>query len=594
MRAHPVPMAGWARTAVPAMLALWSTLVLPATNGHASPPSGWPEGSVVAGVSFRGLTGLSESEARRLLGIQEGTVPDSAALAQGAVRLAAAFETRGWLTARVDSIAHRARAGGESRTPARRDLVVHVSPGRRHVTGRVVWHGLSALTETQARGLTGLAAGTPFRPEELERGIGRLLDAYDARARPQTRVLVLGMEPESGRVNLTLQVVEGDSVVVRELVFDGLRSTRRDLLEKTMGNVVGLPYNRARLEAARQRILDLGLFSRVGDPVLEDAGRVRFELEENRANAVDGAIGYQGESKTLTGLVDVELGNLGGRGRQAVLRWEGRGRNVSEFRLGYAEPLLFGRNLRAEIHLQQLLEDTLYTRTSFGGRLRIGGLGSVRVWLGVARDRTVLDEGPIERATASTTELGVEYDRRDDRLVPRRGARVELTTATRFEREFRRPTGDRRVRQGWVRMDAQANRPLGNSTGARLELEGAIRLSSEPVIPLHDLDAVGGAYELRGYREDEFRASRWGVARFETGVFLAGQGRAFAFLDQGYLYRRFEEPAGTFGRSTLYRVGYGVGLEAPSGLGLIGLSLGYGRGDGPLDGKLHLRLRSRF
>jgi outer membrane protein assembly factor BamA len=114
----------------------------------------------------------------------------------------------------------------------------------------------------------------------------------------------------------------------------------------------------------------------VGEPTVEPEGpglaRLIVPVEEARANTFDGAIGYQGESKTLTGLADVRLENLGGRARQAGLFWEGRGSGRSEFRVRYLEPLLFGQNWRGEVLLSQFNEDTLYTRTRLAGRFTFG------------------------------------------------------------------------------------------------------------------------------------------------------------------------------------------------------------------------------
>jgi outer membrane protein assembly factor BamA len=218
------------------------------------------------------------------------------------------------------------------------------------------------------------------------------------------------------------------------------------------------------------------------------------------------------------------------------------------------------------------------------------------VFLTAARDRTVLETGPVEHATATTTEAGFELDRRDNPFVPRRGTAFRLSSGTVFKTETLRPdgSGSSKATQLVAHALGQASRPTGASAGARAELEGGLRLSNEPVVPVYDLDFVGGATTLRGYREGEFQVARWAVARLEYGVFTAESGRVFAFLDQGVLDRPFLGEAGEAQNTTLYRAGYGIGIEAPLTLGRLGLTLGYGKGDGPLDGKLHVRLTSRF
>jgi len=226
--------------------------------------------------------------------------------------------------------------------------------------------------------------------------------------------------------------------------------------------------------------------------------------------------------------------------------------------------------------------------------LSLGAWAGGRVWLGAARERTVLPDGPTERAATTTTEAGFELDRRDDRLAPRRGSWARVESGTVFKRETLRPEGSAKATQLLAHALAQTNRGLGHAAGLRFEAEGALRLSNEPVVPLYDQDLVGGATTMRGYREGEFRASRWVVTRLEYGVFTADKGRAFAFFDNGVLYRPFLDLAGAAQHETLDRPGYGVGFEAPMSLGRLALTLAYGRGDGPLDGKVHVRLTTQF
>lgn len=558
----------------------------------AAPLPGWPEGAVVREVRFAGARALRDSDLERALSVPTGRAPDSMTVARGVARLVQAFQGEGFLAARIDSIVPGAVGGG------RAPLVVHLTAGPRSVYGRVTWDGLVRVTPEEAAAIANVAPGAPFRAGALSSGLARLVSAYEARGFPAARALVLDLDRRGAEVDLLVRVFEGDSIVIRSVAFDGARLTRRSVMEKSMGNVVGLPYNRARLAQARQRLSDLGVFTRVGEPTVEPEGtgfaRLVIPVEEARANTFDGAVGYQGESKTLTGLADIRLENLGGRARQAGLFWEGRGRGRSEFRVRYVEPLLFGQNWKGELLLSQFNEDTLYTRTRLAGRFTFGAFGGARAWVGGARDRTVLELGPVERASTTTTEAGFEFDRRDDRLAPRRGSAARISSGTVFKRETRRPSGSSKATQLIAHALAQTNRAFGRSTGARAELEGGLRLSNEPVVPAYDLDLVGGAASLRGYREGEFRASRWAVLRLEYGVFTAESGRVFAFVDQAALYRPFLDDSSRVESSTLYRPGYGIGFEAPLALGRLALTLGYGRGDGPLDGKIHVRLTSRF
>jgi len=129
---------------------------------------------------------------------------------------------------------------------------------------------------------------------------------------------------------------------------------------------------------------------------------------------------------------------------------------------------------------------------------------------------------------------------------------------------------------------------------ARLALTGGLRVAEKQDLGTYDLYPLGGAESLRGYREQQFRTPRYALLRLEHGWRVA-DGDVFLFLDQA-LFRQaqatFSDSTG--GSETLYRAGYGFGAWLPTSVGRAGLVLGWGQGDGPLDAKLHLTLRSQF
>ncbi len=587
-----------------ALVACAAAMAAGSSRAFAAPLPGWPQGTRVERVQILGLPAGAGDAARRTMGLPVGGVPDSALVVAGVARLVAALEGEGWLDARIDSIVAGPPAGEAGN--ARATMLVHTSPGARATLHEVAWEGFERLSPSEAAERSGLAPGVPFRPVALPAALDAVVAAYGARGFAEARLFVIDVGRSAAGVRLALRAIEGDSITVTEVTFPGAVSTRPGVLQKCVEGAVGVPYDPARVRQARQRLADLGVFARVGEPTLESLGggraRLAFPVVEAATNTFDGALGFQSASTAtggsggggLTGRFDLALGSIGGTARQAALQYEGRGGGVTEFRLRYAEPQTFGLAMRTELGLDQQVEDTLYTRTRGALRISSAAWAGARLWLAFARERTVLAEGVVERATAGTFEAGVEADRRDDPLVPRAGYRVMVATGTAFKREALRPDGGRRATQLTALLRTEAHRRVAAASGARLDVDAALRLSNEAVVPYYDLDAVGGARQLRGYREGQFRASRWAVARAEFGLFPATGGRAFAFVDQAVLYRPFLDADAVPSSETLLRTGAGVGLEAPSGLGLVSLSLGWGQGDGPLDGKLHVRIVNRF
>jgi outer membrane protein assembly factor BamA len=295
------------------------------------------------------------------------------------------------------------------------------------------------------------------------------------------------------------------------------------------------------------------------------------------------------------GLVSVALDNLAGTGRALALRWESRGRGVAEFAARYAEPLLFGAALRAEAGIDQQDQDTLYTRTRWGGRLRYSLSERDRIAAGYTQERVVQAQGEVRSVAAQVTDFTLERDTRDAIPATRRGALGRVTAAQVFKRETLRPDGRRNARANTVEALLEWHHPLGARSGLALELSGAARFGTQRILPLFERYVVGGAASLRGQDEQAFRADRFALSRLEWRRFLGDGGeRVFLFWDHAVMATREPLPAGGDRMGTLQRDGIGFGLRLDAAGGTVGVDYGLEPGRAPLDGKIHLRLVSAF
>src|SRR4030095_17199103 len=108
------------------------------------------------------------------------------------------------------------------------------------------------------------------------------------------------------------------------------------------------------------------------------------------------------------GLARLELDTLAATGPPAALRWHSRGRGVQEFGARYAELFLLGEPLRAELAMEQHLEDTLYTRTRWGARLQFVLSGQEKLEAGHDQERGGPGQGGVAQAGARGAGLGLQ------------------------------------------------------------------------------------------------------------------------------------------------------------------------------------------
>jgi len=108
-----------------------------------------------------------------------------------------------------------------------------------------------------------------------------------------------------------------------------------------------------------------------------------------------------------------------------------------------------------------------------------------------------------------------------------------------------------------------------------------------------DLFRIGGNRNIRGYRQEQFLASRLAYLNFEPRLFLTGRSFAFAFYDAGYYFRPQDE-INNISEQKGFLFGYGIGLRLETDLGLIGVSYALGKGDSFLDGKINFGIITDF
>ncbi len=100
---------------------------------------------------------------------------------------------------------------------------------------------------------------------------------------------------------------------------------------------------------------------------------------------------------------------------------------------------------------------------------------------------------------------------------------------------------------------------------------------------------LGGANSLRGSRENQFAGNFIAWMNLEYRYIIGKLSRIYVFNDWGY-YRR--ETA--FDETGNWNYGYGAGVRLETRAGIIGIDYGLGKGDAPVEGKIHFRLRTEF
>ncbi len=544
-------------------------------------------GPVAAAVEFDGNRALSNLVLEA--GLSERGVDGTTAAARLAETVLQVYATRGYLAARVDSVVVE-----DERT------TVHLHEGERTVLKAVAIDGATVFPTAQLVDWLGLETGQPFSLAAFEAGVGRVLDAYENAGRP---FAAIHPRPEvaAADLELKLELNEGPAIQVGQLLVRGNRVTRPAVVERLAGLRRGVPFRQVDAERARQRLLRSGLFATVapiglGQGVDRTAGVMVIEVTEARHNRAVGVVGYTGRGEGLTGIFDLELGNLAGTARRAAVRWEGRGRGVSSFDLAYREPWVAGAPVALELRLGRVIQDTLYTINSVEGVADYAVTPEWQVGVGFERQSTQQTLGSIQATRRDALKLTSTLDNRNSKVDPRRGWWVAVEGRLATKRLTARQGGAApHVGLQTVEATVERAQPWSPAHVTFGRARGAHLASGEPVVPFYELYALGGATSLRGYREEQFRGTSIGLLTLEQRIVLRPDGtRIFGFTDLGWVSTARSEVATPEAPVSFMRLGYGAGLRLATRLGLVGVDYGVGEGDGLLNGKIHFVLDTAF
>ena len=431
------------------------------------------------------------------------------------------------------------------------------------------------------------------------------------------------MEPARGEFALDVRLDRGPRVEIGGVLALGNTITRDDVIRRELRRGDTWTYDQRVVDRWVRSLRRTGYFEHVGEPGLSwsdsTAGLADLviSVSEGRPSRFEGVVGYQPASQAgtagggggaFTGLVDLVLGNLWGSGRRIAARWERPVAETTTLDLAYCEPWVGGVPIDAEARLaveQRPGYAVEQMEMHVSGELWPGLIVGGSVGRDIARSDSIpLLGGPRYRGYLLSGEL--DYDTRDHQLNPSAGLYYRLLWRASF-RENQVNDDDfvdwsgaegwpRNERTSVVRVDLEHFVGIGERVVAAIGWHGAQVTSDGVDDALSDVDQLrmGGVGSVRGYQQDQFSGdlSAWGTheLRYRLGV----ESRAFAFIDAGAVRSRRRDPLGGTVTTTAWPVGYGVGLRARTGAGVLGIDFGWGRRDSFGQGKVHVRLETLF
>ncbi|MFI5236809.1 MAG: BamA/TamA family outer membrane protein, partial [Ignavibacteriales bacterium] len=332
----------------------------------------------------------------------------------------------------------------------------------------------------------------------------------------------------------------------------------------------------------------------------------QINVREKNTNNFDGIIGYvppadDNESGYVTGLVNVTLRNMFGTGRAAAIRWQKLTRESQELELKYLEPWLFSYPFNINAELFQRIMDTTYVQRRIGGAIEFLATEDISASAFIATEEVIPTERTVPvftvyNSSTLATGLSLKIDLRNDPLASTEGFLFE--TGYSFSRK--KINGPEEYLAPGLETNPNLQRiTAGFSAFYELFFRNIVALSVNgkelrgPFFEQSDLWRFGGTRTVRGYREEQFLASRIAWSNLEYRLMMTQRSYAFIFFDAGYYFIQADPDRGV-SENEDFIFGYGAGITIETAIGLLGVSFALAQGDTFSEAKIHFGIINEF
>lgn len=189
--------------------------------------------------------------------------------------------------------------------PAHVAIFIEIVEGPQWFVSKLTLQGISDAFRPAVMRLLHSTEGQPYSDLQVATDRDNILDFYFNNGYPGAKFeFTTSPAGEPDRVGLTYIVAPGDRVYVRNVIVDGLKRTRPDLVMDRISVRAGDPLSQSDISASQRRLYDLGIFSRVDAAVQNPDGEeptkyVLFSLAEAGRYSMNIGVG-------------AEIGRIGG------------------------------------------------------------------------------------------------------------------------------------------------------------------------------------------------------------------------------------------------------------------------------------------
>lgn len=480
---------------------------------------------------------------------------------------------------------------------------------------KIVFVGISGISEKELKGVLVNKEGFPFNPEQLRKDVQNIQALLQTRGFVFTSVQDVSFNEKGELIfnfkeyrveDIQIEIVPTTETSVLSFLAILRRPTDKNVVRREISLSVGESINWEKIKSDLQRIYNVGIFEDVSvkfeQGSADDKVKVIYLVKEKLSGSFNFGGGYATDVG-LYGFIEYKEGNLFGKAQQLTLQLSLTSLGKINYQLSFKDPWFLGGKNFFSLDLYD--KKVTVTDASTGTISTVEKAGGAFSFSYPLENRWSISLGfkyenitPIESATLtkSTTigsfNVGIGRDTRDFYLNPTQGSRQYVGL------EF--AGGGSEANFIKINSDFQWHIPLTKreSTLSIVQQKERQVLSfrlgvgfAEGDIPSTELFTLGGASSIRGFSDNVFSGDSYILLNIQYRIPLGNNLYGVAFIDSGGAWNKQEILS--LSDIKLY-TGIGVGLRYETLIIPLRFDFGYNFGNDPLDPNTKWRVHFSF
>jgi hypothetical protein len=481
--------------------------------------------------------------------------------------------------------------------------------GRQYEPGKIEWATTewNFINPRAIRRIKNRSKENPFT--RLQR---TALSGAENNGYPFARIQWDEIELKEGMISGKLRLDPGPLITYDTLFMTGNSRTKRQFMELFLDLKTGTPYAEKQVNLIDKRIDQLPYVRMINRPQLsfvQEKAVIELALEDRKVSSLDFVLGFfpnqsNDERLLITGLVDLQLQNLFGKGIGGSMKWERFKQESQKLDLTYYHPFPFRMPFSFGLNFNLLKEDSTFSNQSWDIGLETWLGASHLLRLGFERrnsntlDRS-FDQTGLSENLRSTSYDGLKLvytwkNRISENAV---GHGTSLNLIMGLGRRTLRDEGannpndtiGEKTLQVSAGLDIQHNMETFNQVYLYTRIHGAYLWNERLFV--NESYRLGGLRSFRGFNENFFFTNAYVVNQIELRVHYAYEGYVFLLYDHGFV-----EPV-ISGQHSEYVLGTGIGMNISTKSGNFQFIYAFGKLEEGIDarnGKIHFGYVARF